>query len=128
MRVLLDTHSFLWAVSAPHLLSEPARRVLSDANNEVLVSIVVAWEIAIKYATGKLALAQPPAVFMPYHMAEAAMTPLPISMEHALHVATLPLRHRDPFDRLLVAQSQVEGIPIVTSDPHIRLYDVVVVW
>ena len=128
MRLLLDTHSFLWAVGTPDRLSEAARRLLADADNEVMVSAVVAWKIAIKYARRKLTLSEPPSVFVPYHMAKAAMVPLPITLEHALHVHTLPLRHGDPFDRLLVAQSQVEGLPIVTCDRHIARYDVAVVW
>ncbi|MHB0876050.1 MAG: type II toxin-antitoxin system VapC family toxin [Anaerolineae bacterium] len=128
MTVLLDTHAFLWAVYAPYRLSPAMRELLSDSDNDVLVSAAVAWEIAIKYSTGKLTLAEPPSVFVPRHMVAARMSPLPITVEHALRVGALPLHHRDPFDRLLVAQSQVEGLPIVSCDPHIARYDVEVIW
>lgn len=124
MRLLLDTQVWLWMVAAPDRLAPSARAIVTAAENELLFSAASAWEIAIKHALGKLTTPEPPDVFVPRLMAQLGITPLPVLHRHALHVATLPPRHRDPFDRLLVAQAQLEELPILTADRGFGLYDV----
>jgi len=124
VRLLLDTQVWLWMVAAPDRLAPSARAIVTAAENELLFSAASAWEIAIKHALGKLTLPEPPDAFVPRLMAQLGITPLPVLHRHALHVATLPPRHRDPFDRLLVAQAQLEELPILTADRGFGLYDV----
>ena len=124
MRVLLDTQVWLWMLAAPDRLSTESRALLVAAENELLLSAASAWEIAIKHGLGQLQLPESPAKYIPRMMVHTSVTPLPIHHRHALHVAELPAHHRDPFDRLLVAQAQVEGVPIISADPHFRQYDV----
>ena len=124
MRVLLDTQVWLWMLAAPERLSESARALVVAGENELLLSAASAWEIAIKYALGKLRLPEAPGVLVPRLMVRTGITPLPLHHRHALHVASLPPRHRDPFDRLLVAQAQIERLPILTADRNFALYEV----
>ena len=124
MRVLLDTQVWLWMLAAPERLSEPARALVIATDNELLLSAASAWEIAIKYALGKLRLPEAPGDLIPRLMTRTGITPLPIHHRHALHVASLPARHRDPFDRLLIAQAQIERLPILTADRNFSLYEV----
>lgn len=124
MRYLLDTHVWLWLQSDTARVPDSVRARLADPDVSVLLSSVSSWEIAIKYARGKLPLPEPPVTYVPTRMHRDAITALPVSHAHALHVATLPHHHGDPFDRLLVAQAQIEGIPIVTADRQIPRYDV----
>lgn len=128
MRLLLDTQSFLWAVDAPPKLSERARNAIRSDRNEVLVSAVTAWEIAIKSQLGDLRLPQQPARFVPEQMAANSFAPLAVLIDHALKVADLPPIHRDPFDRLLVAQAMTEGLTLVTADRQLSRYDVQTLW
>ncbi len=128
MRVLLDTHVFLWWISDDPRLSALAREVIANPGNDVLVSAVSAWEIAIKGALGRIELPDDPERFLPEQLAVNSMTSLPILFGHALRVFHLPQHHRDPFDRLLVAQAQVEGLPIVSGDRHVAKYSVDVLW
>lgn len=123
MRLLLDTHTFLWATSAPHRLG-PQRAAIEDARNERLLSAVSAWEIVVKYATGRLPLPEPPARFLPTRMRLLLVTPVPIDHAHAYGVGELPMHHRDPFDRLLIAQARALDVPIVTVDRAFLAYDV----
>jgi PIN domain nuclease of toxin-antitoxin system len=127
VRALLDTHAFLWAALGDKDLSVTARRVLEDGSNELFLSAVSAWEIAIKYGKN-LPLHEPPDEYVPYVMARLGLQAVPIEARHALHVHRLPRIHRDPFDRLLIAQAQLEGLPILTSDANITRYDVEVIW
>ncbi len=113
----MDTHTFLWWNANDPRLSPLARQHIADPANTIFVSLVSVWEIAIKAQTGKLVLPQPPALYVPSRIASNGFRVLPISLDHALHVYTLPLIHRDPFDRLLIAQSQQENLPILTTDP-----------
>lgn len=128
MRALLDTHAFVWWNDGDPRLSDLARETIRSSGNEILLSAVTAWEIAIKSGKGLLRLPEPPADYVLSRMALDAMQPLPVEMTHALQVASLPRHHNDPFDRLLIAQAQVEGVPILTSDPNIARYDVDIVW
>jgi PIN domain nuclease of toxin-antitoxin system len=124
VRVLLDTQVWLWMVAAPERLSEPSRALVVSADNELLLSAASAWEIAIKYGLGKLRLPEPPGELIPRLMTRTGITPLPVHHRHALHVTTLPTLHRDPFDRLLIAQAQLERLPILTADKSFARYDV----
>lgn len=109
----------------PERFSEPTReRLLLDPECELLLSAVSSWEIAIKYQLGKLALPVPPTDYVPSRMASSGVIGLPIQHAHCLHVATLPAHHRDPFDRLLVAQAQLESLSILTADSKIASYQV----
>jgi PIN domain nuclease of toxin-antitoxin system len=111
-------------LAAPARLTEAARALVVATDNELLLSAASAWEMAIKYALGKLRLPEAPGDLVPRLMARTGITPLPVHHRHALHVATLPPRHRDPFDRLLIAQAQIEHLPILTADRSFSLYDV----
>lgn len=127
MRILIDTNCWLWMVSEPQRLSTKARRLILDAENERVLSVVSAWEISIKHSIGKLQLPVPPAEFVPSRMAITLTTPLAMQFPHALQSSQLPLHHRDPFDRLLIAQAQIEKLPILTSDRQFKLYDVEII-
>lgn len=124
MRLLLDTQVWLWMIEAPDRLPSAVRRLVSPTANQCFLSAVTVWEIAIKYRVGKLKLPGTPAMLIPQWMERADVSPLPILHQHALHVAALPLHHRDPFDRLLIAQAQIEDLTIVTADRDFKRYDV----
>lgn len=124
MRLLLDTHAFLWAAGDPEQLAEPARLAIADPENAIYVSAAVAWEITIKVALGKLTVPGDPATWFPARLRSLGFDPLPILPEHALAIGALPAHHRDPFDRVLIAQAQLEGLQLVTRDPEIRKYSV----
>jgi PIN domain nuclease of toxin-antitoxin system len=128
LRVLLDTHSWLWMVGEPDRLSEPSRQLLRDTESELFFSVASAWEIAIKYAAGKLRLPRPPAALLGEWLAEDRLSPLPISLAHALLAGELPPHHRDPFDRLLIAQARIEGLTLLTGDRELARYDVPIHW
>ena len=128
MRALLDTHAFLWWNADDPRLSQTVRDVIADGHNELYLSVASAWEIAIKAARGSLILPEPPEVYVPSRLQLHRILPLPIQLRHALHVFDLPTIHRDPFDRLLIAQSRLEELPIMTTDPDIARYDVSVIW
>jgi PIN domain nuclease of toxin-antitoxin system len=128
MRVLLDTHAFLWWVIDNPQLSIRAREVIGDGKNEVYLSAASGWEIAIKARLGRLQLNKEPEQFMAEQIAKNAFQSLPILMSHALREYKLPGHHQDPFDRLLVAQGQLERLSILTSDAFIAMYDVEVIW
>lgn len=128
MRALLDTHTFLWWNMDDPQLSNAARAFIKDGQNEVFVSAASAWEIAIKCARGRLSLPESPGQYVPDRMAAHRFLPLPVQISHALQVFNLPDIHQDPFDRLLVAQSQLEDIPILSADAVIPQYGVSVIW
>lgn len=128
MRLLLDTHAFLWAILDDQRLSSAARRTITDREHEVFVSAATGWEIAVKAALGRLILPQSPARLVPRHMQASGFLPLPIRMEHALRVHDLPEHHRDPFDRLLIAQAIEDRLTLVTADPRFKEYSVRTIW
>jgi PIN domain nuclease of toxin-antitoxin system len=128
MRALLDTQSFLWWNLNDERLSKKAREFISDGRNELFLSAVSAWEVAIKTARGALILPEPPDRYISSRLRLHQLHALPIQLSHALQVYHLPDIHRDPFDRLLVAQSQLEQLPLITADPEIIRYDVTVLW
>jgi len=128
VRVLLDTHVFLWWVLEDPRLSPLARETITNPDVDVLVSPVSAWEIAIKAADRRLDLPERSLTYVPSRMAANDFHELPITMDHCLRTAELPGIHRDPFDRLLVAQALAEDVPLVTGDPAITRYDVETIW
>jgi PIN domain nuclease of toxin-antitoxin system len=128
MKLLIDTQCWLWWLGAPDRLSDHARSLIADSANEIFLSAVSAWEIAIKAALGKLDLPIPPERYVPSRLAEQAMKSLPIEQSHALHVYSLPPHHRDPFDRMLVAQAQLESLRLLTADRALEAYEVEIIW
>jgi PIN domain nuclease of toxin-antitoxin system len=128
MKALLDTHTFLWWIANDPQLSPRARQIMEDANTELLLSAVSGWEIAIKSRLGKLKLPADLQGFVAEQLRINGIQALPIQTAHALHVFTLPDHHRDPFDRMLVAQGQLEELSILTGDPQIAQYAVTVIW
>ena len=128
MKLLLDTHAFLWWIMDDPKLSPQAADAIQGSDNDIYVSVASAWEIAIKAGLGKLKLPDTPKRFVPRQLAANNFLVLPINLDHGLAVQDLPLHHRDPFDRLLVTQSQIEKMPIVTDDGLIKRYGVKVLW
>ncbi len=128
MRVLLDTHTFLWWNMEDPQLSSLAKEIIADGRNEIFLSAASVWEISIKAAKGKLVLPEPPAHYIANRMGLYRFQPLLIQVNHAAHVYDLPFYHDDPFDRMLVAQSQIEAMPLLSADPEIRKYEVEVIW
>ncbi|WP_133510355.1 type II toxin-antitoxin system VapC family toxin [Candidatus Thiosymbion oneisti] len=128
MRVLLDTHSLLWLVTDDPRLSANARKTFLDIDNELLFSAVVGFEIAVKHSLGKLELAEPPRTFIDNRIRNNALTPFPITLAHAVRVAELPFHHRDPFDRLLVAQALEEDLPLLSADNALSAYGIRQLW
>lgn len=124
MNLLLDTHVLLWALEDDPTLSPAARSAIIDGGNLVFVSAATAWEITIKKALGKL---RAPTTGYLEELQRHRFTPLDITTEHALAVEALPLHHADPFDRILVAQAQVERLALVTRDARIRMYPVQII-
>ena len=124
MKILIDTHIFLWAILEPHRLSAAKTAALIDADNELLMSTASIWEICIKYGRGKLPLKLPPEILVPQQMQLQNILPLPLSAEHALQAHQLPVHHRDPFDRMIIAQAVVESLPVMTDDRHFKKYSI----
>jgi PIN domain nuclease of toxin-antitoxin system len=127
VRILLDTHCWLWMVGRPDRLSPSSRSLVEDAENELLLSAASSWEIAIKHGIGKLRLPGDPVTLVPEWMARSGVVALPVHHAHALAVAHLPRHHGDPFDRLLVAQAQLEDLPLLTADNVFQTYDLRVI-
>lgn len=128
MRVLLDTHVFLWWGLDDARLSEAARTVIRDGRNDVFVSVASIWEVAIKSTKGRLELPIPVDAFVDERLRRNRWSALPIEAAHATRAGTLPMVHGDPFDRVLVAQAQIESLPLLTTDPAITRYDVETIW
>lgn len=128
MRALLDTHVLLWMMTDESRLSPAARAVVDDPENELLLSAASVWEMAIKVQIGKLALDMDLDTFVREAVETGAVDELPILVRHAVRVEALPPHHRDQFDRILIAQAQVESVPIVTADALLKLYGVQIVW
>jgi PIN domain nuclease of toxin-antitoxin system len=128
MKFLLDTHTFLWWTLDDPQLSTRARELIADGENEIYLSAASAWEVAIKAAKGRLILPEEPSVYLTSRMNLYRFHPMPIQVSHALRVFDLPAHHNDPFDRLLVAQSQLEKMALLSADAEIRAYAVEVIW
>ena len=127
MKLLLDTHAFLWFVTGDRQLSRRARRAVEAADSELLISAASVWEVAIKASLGRLTLPTSTRDYFDDKVA-AGFVILPIEWIHAAKVAELPFHHRDPFDRLIIAQGLVESIPIVSGDPEFKAYGARIVW
>ena len=129
MRTLLDTHVFLWWVSERGArLSDRAREILSDGATEAAVSMASVWELAIKAGSGRIDLPDAIERYLPDRLRHHGFDLMSIDLAHALRAGALPRYHGDPFDRMLIAQAQVEGLPILTADPAISRYDVETIW
>lgn len=128
MQLLLDTHALLWWINDAESLSAKARKAISNADNDCFFSLASCWEMSIKCSIGKLTLAQPLDQFIPDQLFRNGIRLLPIDFRHIAKVATLPFLHRDPFDRLLVAQASSEKMTLVTADATIARYDVKCLW
>ena len=128
MRYLLDTHAFLWWTQDDQRLSRRVRAILADGANSILLSVASLWEISIKVQIGKLSMPQPTDRYLTSQLDKNAITTLPAEAGHVLQLFRLPNHHKDPFDRLLVAQSRAEGLPILTADPMVMKYPVETIW
>jgi PIN domain nuclease of toxin-antitoxin system len=128
MRVLLDTHSFLWFITGDDKLSNRAKDLITDLSNQVLVSVASLWEISIKASLGKLILSRPFEELIPEQLALNEIDGLPINLDHLAKLINLPFYHRDPFDRLIIAQELVEELPIISKDPVFKAYSIEVIW
>lgn len=128
MKLLLDTHCFLWWFANDPRLGEHARDLVGDGENEVFLSAASSWEIAIKVSLGKLTLPEPPEQYVPSRLATQDIRGLAIEHAHALRVSALPPLHTDPFDRMLVAQAQLEKLSVLTVDEKIAAYDIEAIW
>lgn len=128
MRLLLDTHTFIWYVLNIQRLTDKVRNLIDDEDNEILLSIASIWEMAIKQSTGKLSFSLPFELFITQQLSFNKFNLLEIKINHIAQVATLPLHHRDPFDRLLIAQAMVEQIPILSADSAFDAYPTRRLW
>ena len=124
MRLLLDTHVWLWMIGEDERLNEPTRAALSDPEADLFLSAAAVWELAIKHAAGKLKYTGSPAVQIPIQIKRSGVLPLPMTADHGLAAAALPMHHRDPFDRMMIAQALAEGLTLCTADDRLRAYEV----
>jgi PIN domain nuclease of toxin-antitoxin system len=128
VRLLLDTHAWLWFVLGDSSLSKTARELIADAGNEKLLSPASYWETAIKISIGKYELARPYGEFLEHAVEDQGIRLLPVLPAHAVVVSSLPFHHRDPFDRLMVAQALVEGVAMVSDDAALDAYGIRRLW
>lgn len=128
MRVLLDTHTFVWWVGEPDRLSKRGLALFEDDASELYWSAVGTWELALKMAKGKLKLPSTLQEYLEPRILRAGIRPLPVRSEHALALLELPRHHTDPFDHMLIAQARVEGLTILSIDRHFAKYDVATLW
>ena len=124
----IDTHTFIWWVTDAPQLSETAKASIANPDNKLFFSLAGAWEIIIKVGTGKLSIPEEPDIYLNSRITDNRFEVLQIELPHVLQVAKLPDLHRDPFDRIIIAQSQITGMPILTIDRLIVQYDVEVIW
>ena len=128
MRVLLDTHALIWYVDQDHLLSPSAHAAITSADNDLLLSAATLWEVSIKVGLKKLALSLPYRQWMNKAIADLGLILLPITVDYADVQAGLPRHHGDPFDRMLIAQAQVENVPLVSADAILDQYGINRIW
>jgi len=128
MNILLDTHTFLWWVAEDAQLSLRAKEIIANPDNKIYFSVVSAWEIIIKVGIGKLSLSEPPETYIPSRIIANQFEILAVQMPHILKINSLPNFHKDPFDRLLIAQSLVEDLSLLTVDNAIAQYPVKTIW
>ena len=128
MRVLLDSHAFLWVATEDDRLPGAVRDLIADMRTKVVVSVATTWELTLKALGGRLALPAPPAEHFADHIDEFGYELLPVHQRHVAALQELPAIHRDPFDRMLVAQALVEDLDLVSGDERIRQYPVRTIW
>ena len=128
MKILLDTCTFLWIITDDPKLSPQSKKLFIDPSNEVYLSVASTWEIAIKYNRGKLSLPKPPEIYIPIKRKQHNIDSLPLDEEATLYLTKLPDLHKDPFDRILICQSIVSGLIILTPDELISQYPVRSLW
>ena len=129
MKYLIDTAVLLWTIfNKMEKISPETGKILASPDHTIILSAVCTWEIAIKYSLGKLMLRTDPVELIEGLFLRHNLQRLPITHEHTLATAKLPFHHKDPFDRLLIAQAKIEELPIITPDGHFRLYGVDVIW
>ena len=128
MRYLVDTHAFLWFITDDPRLSPPAKGLMESAENELILSPASHWELAIKLSTGKLKLTESFSVLVHREIAINGFSILPIQVDHTAVLTSLPYHHRDPFDRMLIAQAIVEQLPIITVDAQFDAYGITRAW
>lgn len=128
MKYLLDTHSLIWFIGGDVQLSSNARQLIDDEENELFISVASLWEMAIKFSIGKLNLGLPFETLFPEQLENNSIGILGITVEHLKAVCNLPFHHRDPFDRLIIVQSQVEKLPIISTDTIFDSYGVKREW
>jgi PIN domain nuclease of toxin-antitoxin system len=128
MNLLLDTHTFLWFIAGDSSLSKAARSAIEDLNNNLYLSVASVWEIAIKVSIDKLELSEPFETFIPEQLAENGIELLDISVEHAAQIVSMPFHHRDPFDRLIAAQANVEKMTLLSVDGVFDSYGINRLW
>jgi PIN domain nuclease of toxin-antitoxin system len=127
MKALLDTHTFLWAIAEEGKLSRRAQQIYTGPS-DLWLSVASVWEILIKAEAGKLPLPEPAGPYLVKKLVKDGIEVLPITLDHVLRIESLPMHHRDPFDRLLIAQSIEEEWPVITADPWFNRYPVDVIW
>lgn len=128
MKLLLDTHTFIWMATGDPRLTPGTLGILTDPANELLLSPISVYEMAIKIRLGKLNLGMPLQSFVDEAVRRSRLTELPVRVTHSVAVEALPLHHKDPFDRLLIATAVAEGIGLVSADAEVRKYAVTIVW
>jgi PIN domain nuclease of toxin-antitoxin system len=128
LRVLLDTHIFLWWIADDSRLITEVREIIADGGNDLFLSVASCWEIAIKAQLGRIDLPEKPDKFIAEQLSLNAIMSLPIHANHALNVLNLPFIHRDPFDRIIISQAKTENLPVVTSDPVFKQYGIQTLW
>jgi PIN domain nuclease of toxin-antitoxin system len=128
MRLLLDTHSFLWFLLDDPKLSQTAKDSIADPDNDIEISPASYWEIAIKISLNKYSLPEPYEQFMERELATNQFRILPIEPKHTAALTSLPFHHRDPFDRLIIAQAMIERIPVISGDEAFAAYPVTRLW
>ena len=128
MRYLLDTHTFLWFLTDDKRLSSRAKGIIEDINNVIFLSSASVWELSIKSSIGKIKFFVSLEEIINTAMNVYDFKHLPITIQYSLEVAKLPLYHRDPFDRVLIAQARVENMVLITCDSYMKQYDVNVIW
>lgn len=128
MRLLLDSHTFLWAITDSNELSAIAREALTDTDNDLFLSVASAWEMAIKASIGKLRLQIPLEDLLQSARHDLGLRILHVELSHALAVQNLAFHHRDPFDRLLLAQARVDGLSLLSRDAVFDLYEIPRIW
>jgi PIN domain nuclease of toxin-antitoxin system len=124
MRLLLDTSVWLWMIADDRRLTDEVRAALEDSSSEIYLSAAALWELAIKTSAGRVRYSGSPSVQIPIHLERSGVYPLPVTADHAIAAADLPMHHRDPFDRMMVAQARVEELTLATADRRLEAYGV----